>query len=175
VKRPILIGAAALALLLAAYSAGRYATPAKVVTKNRFVEVEKVVERVRVETVIQTVEVVKKDVRTVTRWEKNPDGRVIVTKTEEDKTETKNEADTATKAESVKVVEREKIVERLKIVESKRPDWLIGAQIGVKDVFAPLNGTIYGATIDRRIIGSAYLGVWANTSGAVGVGLRLEF
>jgi hypothetical protein len=156
-------------LLLGAYAAGRYATPARVVEKVRTVEVEKVVERVRMETVYRAAQDERRNVRRETREEKRPDGTVITTKVEDDKTETKTATEGRTAAEAAKAVERERLVETVRVVEGKRPDWLVGAQIGYS------NGALYGVSVDRRILGPAYIGVWANTQRAVGVGIRVQF
>lgn len=119
-------------LLLGAYSAGRWAQPAKVITKE--------------------VQVVKKDVRTVVRTIKQPDGTVIRERTTEDKTVTSNEKNSK--------------------IESNKPAWKVNALVGYS---FDSKKEEYGIMVQKNYVGPVNLGVYATTAKTVGVTLGFEF
>ena len=60
----------------------------------------------------------------------------------------------------VRTVELERVVERR--VETM-PDWRAAALVGWD------GGLVYGAAVERRIVGPLAVGVWGHTGGAVGI------
>lgn len=177
-------------LLGLGFATGRYAAPDKVVVseKIKVVETEKVVtvEKVRVERVVVSDE--KKKVHTEEYQVKHPDG------TEEKKTTTDENVDTVVHEQDTKYVDRwnERIVEkevyrdREKTVYRDRPQWSLGVGAGFSipeatgskagyRLLDPLGPVILQADVNRRILGPISAGVWGNTSGVVGVGLKLDF
>ena len=59
-----------------------------------------------------------------------------------------------------------------------RPDWRIGAQVGasLREPALPLTGPlVIGVSVERRIVGGVSAGVWANTVGAGGASVSVEF
>jgi hypothetical protein len=125
----------ALVLVLVGYFTGRYATPPTVVTK--------------VET--KVVEVIKKDVKTIVKETRKPDGTVVTTTKTHDKSVDKR-TDTQTA-----------------IVAKKSPDWIFG----VSTTFT--NTQVYGVEINRRVLGPLFIGVMADTSGNSAAKLLIEF
>lgn len=131
-------------LLVATYSGGRYLQPAKIETKTKIVEKEVIVERKNVVTVIKEV--------------KRPDGTVETETRTEDKSETTGKKDSDSSSSSV--------------VTNNKPQWRAGALVGMD---FRTNQTTYGALVERRILGPASLGVYGTTNQNVGLSLSLEF
>lgn len=103
--------------LAAAYGYGRYMQPPKEVIKE--------------------VEVVKKDVRTVTRVITQPDGTVIKERTKEDKTITEKEKSSTTEARALWKVS----VMAGYNLKDKEPEYALSAQ---KNVLGPMSLGLYG-------------------------------
>jgi hypothetical protein len=169
-----LLAFAASALVIAAtgYSAGRFSAPREVDTRTEY----------RTEYRTQTVEVVKwktaraLDTRTTTTpvLLSTPDGGVLVaskttTETRErdaasGSTEASTDTHGATSGETSKKV-------------TQQPDWRVGVQVGagLKPAVVITGPLVLGASVERRIIGGVSVGVWANTVGAAGASVSLEF
>jgi len=112
--------------------------------------------QIKREEVVKEVEVVKRDVVTVEKIIKRPDGTVETEKRTEDKsTETVNK-DTKSKEASV--------------VVNLKPQWKAQGLVGLSK-----DGEVYGAGIERRIIGPVFMGAWGNTAKQVGISLSVEF
>jgi hypothetical protein len=131
------------ALLLLGYAFGRYAQPAKVVTK----EVK----------VIQQVETVKHDVQTVIKEVVKKDGTKETVTVIEDKS--KDYTQTKTKDHVTQTT------------SNVKPQWRVQGLVGTDLNFQP----IYGAGIERRIVGPVSAGIYANTKKQVGLSVSLEF
>jgi hypothetical protein len=153
------------AVAVAGYSAGRFSAPA---------EVE---ERVSVATVYRDrivekrVEVRGRDRIVYRDSTSTPDGTVHVIEVE--KTIDVERVAVATDATR----EGQQTIEVIKRVEV-RPGWrvavLAGASLSAPAV--PIAGPlVLGVEIDRRIVGGVSAGVWANTGGAAGLAVSLEF
>lgn len=160
---------AALALLAAAFSAGRFTAPLKVETK----EVEKVVYQDRIIEKVVTVKA-KAETKVVYR------DRVITkdgTVTEHEVEHTATKEDTKEKTETVAT--RDAKTETVKESKSTlRPDWRVSAQVGasLNAPLVPIAGPlVVGVQVERRIIGGVSLGIWGNTYGAAGASASLEF
>lgn len=162
-----------LAVAAAAFSVGRFTAP---------VQVEERVEY-RTEWREKKVEVVKwrtaraVDTRTTTTpvLLQVPDGGVVLassttTESRERETgsggvETKTDASSATAGQTQRVT-------------TVRPDWRVGVLAGasLREPAVVLTGPlVIGASVERRIAGGLSLGVWANTVGAAGASLSMEF
>jgi hypothetical protein len=170
------IGAFALSAVLiaaAGWSAGRYSAPAEVETRTEY----------RSEVRTKTVEVVKwrtaraVDTRTTTTpvLLPAPDGGVVLatrtetTTAERDTasggTETRTEVSSSSSGETSQRV-------------TQQAAWRVGAQVGASlhAPALPITGSlVLGASLERRIVGGVSAGVWANTVGAAGASLSLEF
>lgn len=139
-----------LALLVAAsFSAGRFLGPKQVETK----EVEKIVYRDR------EVKDESKDTKSTRKEVIRPDGTREIEIVRE--AQTQKHSDTS----------REQVTEKTSETKTlNAPDWSLGLYRGQD---------YYLATLDRRIAGSLFLGVYARsdlkTKPEVGVGIRLEF
>lgn len=174
------------------YGSGRYVQPEKIVEREKIKEVEKevIVEKIVTKIEIQKVYVEKKNEkvhRVVTETE-NKDGSKTKTTTEDSDTNT--DVDSKESTTQVKYVDRivekvvEKIVEKEKIVTGKKPNWHIGANVGLAiprflgqgEYGIPgLEGAVIGVTASRRIIGPVFLDLHGNSQGTVGLGLTGEF
>ena len=172
--------------------------------KIKVVEVEKTVTVSDTEKILNALKTVQqqvsqqKDVKTTKTVVKRPDGTVEVTVVKDDKSKTDSKTDTKVEVQEkdkkteVIVREVEKVVEKevTKIIERERPSWALTLQPGFDFAGALGRGAPYsllpsdnyllrhvvvGMSVERRLIGPLSTGVWANTSGAGGISLRLEF
>lgn len=126
--------------LVLGYGLGRYLAPVKI--EKQMVEVEK--------------EVIKKDIVTVIKEIKRPDGTVETT------------SSTVDRSEVVKEIEKEIRVE----VEAKKHDWLLRALVEARDFALPPN---YGVGLERRILGPIFLGAYYVSTKTIGLSVGLEF
>jgi len=196
-KYGILAGIGAV-LLLGGYAAGRYAAPERVVVteKVKVVEVEKIVRVVETDKVVEALKnyAQQKDVKTKKVTVKKPDGTVTTTTETEDKTKTESQEKTkeAEKTKTAETIVKEVIVEKevTKTIERERPKWSLGLQTGLNypsilgsaDPYTllptdnlMLRHVVVGVSVEHRLIGPLSTGLWANTQGAGGISLRLEF
>ena len=179
--RPYVTVAAVLVASLLSFLGGRASKHPRVET----------VEKVRVETqwkdriVTQTVHdvQVQHDVATrtvtVTKWAKAPDGTPVVTQEthQEKQSETKRDDKSAKHVD--RVAEAQQTVVTLKTERPALPSWSVSLLPGVQfagekavTVFGP---AVVGASVERRIIGPVFAGVWGSTSGAAGISIRSEW
>lgn len=181
-KRRIVVGLVGVALLVVAFSAGRFSAPARVELR----EVEKLVEKIdyrslateditrgftfakaETKTVyrnITTTIVVTPDAGTTTTIADNSVEHVGST---ENATGTEQEKKTKTvyvDVEVVKEVVKEKIV-------TLQPTWGAGLDVGasLQEPFVPIAGPlVLGLRFEWRIVGGIWVGAWVSTSGAAG-------
>jgi hypothetical protein len=109
--------------------------------------------RIETQIKLQEKEVVRTDVKTVTRTVERPDG------TKETVTETTDKS----------VAKSDK---NASITKFAKPQWLVG--ISAKSELDELQ-PVYELQVSRRIIGPLFAGVTANTSGEIGILLQGEF
>jgi hypothetical protein len=173
-ERPKLQAALAVGAAVLLFGGGMYAGSRVAPTRVQTRDVERVVYRDRTVSVAVAA-------KTETRAETRHTVRTRVTRpdgTREERTETTRGVDVERReaTASAQTVERERLVyrDREVKVERARPDWRAGALVGV-DPFHPLSGFVYGATVERRVLGPVWLGAWGLSSRAVGLSLSLEF
>lgn len=168
VKRGFLFVLVALVAGGLGLAAGRFTAPEKVTERIEFRSLA-VEDITRGYTFARTVE--------VTRW------RNVVTTTTDAGTvvtdwtiEREGTATTAAATEQLHHTESTERVQEKTV--TLRPDWRIGAQVGAS-LHAPalvITGPlVLGVTVERRIIGGVSAGLWANTVGAAGASLSVEF
>jgi len=196
--RVLLISITAVALAGGGFAAGRYAAPDKVVTKDREVTVyvDRAVSSVDTDKILNAIKSIseQKDVHTVKKTEKRPDGSVTTTVETEDKTKTDTKTETQDKEHKAEVQIVEKLVykdhETIKTIERNRPQWSLSLMPGL-DVAGVLGHSqpynlfpsqnyllkhaIIGMSIERRILGPVSAGLWMNSAGMAGLTFRLEF
>lgn len=177
-------------LLAAGYLIGRYAQPEKVLVTEKVVTVEKQVvvekEKLKVERVL--VENTQKRTHTEEHEVKHPDGTEERNKTVDENVDTVvHDKDVVyVDRDVVRVVEKENIVEKMKLVENARPGWIVGVNAGVSAPYylsgggrtgltQELSGLVLGAEASRRILGPFYVGLWGNTQGTFGLGVKVNF
>lgn len=175
-----------------------YQEKEKVVEKERVVatsDTQKILDALK--TMQQQISV-QKDVSMTKKVVRRPDGTVEVTVTKDDKSKTDTKTDTKVEVKEqerkteIVVREVERVVERevTKIVERNRPSWALTLQPGFdvagalgrgspysllpRDNYA-LKHVVVGMSIERRLVGPLSTGIWANTAGAGGLSIRLEF
>jgi hypothetical protein len=177
ISKPIAAGVV-VAILLTGYAFGRFTTPSKVIERDHIVETSRDTELTWHAYVghTETKNETKVAWKTETKW--LPGGVVVQTVVaNSDHTES---ASTSTVENDGKLREKivEKIVDHEKIVEGKKPDWLVGAKVGLQlDGWKP----IYGGEVARRIIGPVFVGAWGQAGGATtagataGLGVTLLF
>lgn len=202
-KWTIGVGAVIIALIVG-FGFGKYMTPTKTVTIETRKEVDKelllsVVKQIREEVrkemqtiAQQMIASTKQEMKKRTEILKKPDGTTIITKTEEVNTDTKTDAKTnivtdttvttTTVKEETKTEDKSRTLEesKLKMVDYSKPNWYIGTNLGylwddVQKKSFGYKSMIIGGTIERRVFGPVFMGVWADSRGAGGVGLHLEF
>lgn len=102
-------------------------------------------------TKVNTVEVVKeiRDIEIVKQEVTKPDGSKVVTTTTKDKTklDTRNET------------------------KINKPNWKVSGLVGINSELR----TVYGASVDRRIVGNIFVGAWGTTDKTGGISIGLEF
>jgi len=149
--------------LVIGFAAGRFSASAKTVERDRIVTVDRdttLTFRAYVGRSERRVETETKW-RTVTKWE--PGGAVTQTTeaVREEKQEEKQEV--AQSETQVREVVKYRDVEKIREVEAKKPDWLISGRAGILlDERRP----VYGASVDRRIVGPVFVGLWGQAAGA---------
>lgn len=165
----------ALALLftaVGAFSAGRFSAPEQVREVERWKTLDLTTEDVtKGMTFAKTVDrTVWRNVVTTT----TDAGTVVVDRSVEHEGSTTNSTETSssrTSEEHAGELAREKTT-------TLQADWRIGVQVGASLVAPklPITGPlVIGASIERRIIGGVSAGLWANTVGAGGASVSVEF
>jgi hypothetical protein len=104
-----------------------------------------------------------------TRTERRPGGGVVIVRTEDERTEARSTSATARTTEA-SAAERD-----LRVIVRERPSWRVTAQAGWATTRPTIRPEIYGAEVSRRIVGPAWLGVWARTDKTAGVSLAVEW
>lgn len=185
-KNVFLMVLVALLLLAGGYGAGRYAQPAKVITKTVIQTVTETKIQLQDHIVYQKVYVQQEQKKTHTETvvTKKPDGETV-TKTVED-TNTDTNTKTDEKTNETKTAENDtktqQTVTQVKITEYKKMDWRVGLGAGVNIPtllgheelgIHGLKGAVIQAEVSRRLVGSLYLDLFGNTNGVVGLGLSL--
>lgn len=177
-------GGAALAVLLLlvlAFSAGRFSAPLQVQER----EVEKLVYRdLSTEDITRGYTFTRVEQRTVyrnvvTTITVTPDAGTVTTTADNTVEHYGGQLDGAVTEQEARVelvqAEREVLVEK---IATLRPDWRVGAQVGASlqppalVIAGPL---VLGASVERRILGGVSAGLWANTAGAGGASVSVEF
>lgn len=161
-------GAVLVAVALVAFSAGRFTAPERVETRVEFRELS-VEELTRGMNFTRTVtRTIYRDVTTTI----TDAGTTITDRTVEREGDDTHRAETLAGSRST-----EAAGETVRTV-TVRPDWRVGVLAGasLRDPALPLSGPlVLGVEVDRRIVGGVSAGVWANTVGAAGVAVSVEF
>lgn len=112
----------------------------------------------KVVTVTKEVTVKDDNVKTVVQETDDPNGTITKTTTTVDlSTETTKDATTVAASETK---------------TTEKPQWIVGAQLTPQQgIFGP----VYGAEVQRRIIGPMFAGAFADTSSKVGLAVSVEF
>lgn len=121
-----------LSIAVAGFVIGRHSQPEKISTKK--------------------VEVIKRDIKTVTRIIKQPDGTVIKERTVEDKTKSETKNTTEITAQTNK----------------NRISALTSYSVYDKDI-------VYGISYERQLIGPVFVGIWGLTNHTYGISVGLSF
>lgn len=74
-------------------------------------------------------------------------------------------------------LQQESARERVSVTTSQRPSWRAGALVGLqlRELRLPPGPLLYGAHVERRVLGPLWLGAWGLSSGAAGLSLSAEF
>jgi hypothetical protein len=197
-KKYAILAGVVLALLLGGYAGGRYAAPDKVVVTEKIVTVHdvQIVKTVDTDAVIAALKEVQqqKDIHKTKVVVKKPDGTVTETTTTDDTSKTETETKvtdntktqvatttndhTATQVEITKTIERERPAWRLSLQPGLDYPYLLGhTQAGYNLLPSQdmLKYVVVGVAIEHRFVGPLSAGIWANTRGAGGLSLSLEF
>lgn len=153
----------AVALCAGSYAMGRYASPEKIKTEIKTVEV--------IKTVKDTTSDTKKNTHKVTTVTEtvNKDGtKTVVTTTTEDSNSDKNSASTSTTDTNKTSDEKKEVT----YASSKTHIQILG---GMNAFSSTPQVPVYGASVSRDVLGPFSIGVWGLTSGVVGASIGLSF
>jgi hypothetical protein len=113
---------------------------------------------VKIEERVKEVEVVKHDVRTVIKEVTRPDGT--------------KEKETIIEDRSTETRDKESRRDTSKIVSNEKPQWKVSTQLTTTQ---GILGPVYGATVERRVLGPIFAGAFGNTDKTFGLSVGLEF
>jgi len=152
-KRYFIIAGAAILIALAAFAFGRYSAPERI----------KEVEKIKVVEVEKKQQNEKKDVVTVIT--KKPDGTSVTTVTDKTVVDTKTDTDTVATSEKTREV------------TYRRPQWKLTGMAGFDTDTSDFTSVkpIYGAAVERRLLGPIFVGAWGLSNRTFGVSVALEF
>lgn len=157
----LLVGAVGLSI-------GRFTAPVKVETKTEFksLSTEELTKGMNFTRVVTRT--VRRDVTTTI----TDAGTVIVDKS------TEHEGDDTKKSEDTGVKKTNAVASTAQTATTVRPDWRVAAQVGmsIQEPAIPITGKlVIGVQAERRIAGGLSAGIWANSVGAGGAVISLEF
>lgn len=132
-------------LFAAGLGTGYYVMPSKIVTKTN--------------TVTQTQDVIHYKVNTVTVTKELPTGEKDTTTTTTNNTVVNDKTTTDTKSSTVTTY--------------AKPQWKVSAMAGLGSNNLAL--PIYGAEVQKRLLGPIFVGAWGNSNKEGGISLGLEF
>jgi hypothetical protein len=196
-QKTLTLTVAGLALFLGGVFAGHFTAPTKIVESKTHTETT--IKLQTIEQKVDTAELLKlvrdemakisKDVNKVTHKVTKPDGTVDETVTETDKS--KIETGTKTTVDSSKtdktvtnthlLDEKLTVDQKFKLVENSGATWSVGVFAGWQTLGAApsfnlipnYDRLVIGASVDRRLFGPVWGGVFATTTGLFGLDLRL--
>lgn len=164
-RRQVAGGLALVVLLALAFSAGRFTAPEQVREVEKIAWKERAAEK-KAEAKTKVVDRVVYVDRVVTAQ-----GEVREKRTTRTLTDARELAEVSKTTESSGSAEKS-------TVTTLRPDWRVGVLAGasLREPLVPLAGPlVIGVEVERRILGGVSAGVWANTSGAAGALVSVEF
>lgn len=202
-KKYLILGGIYVATIVVAFAFGRYNTePSKVETKVVEVEKQVVVEKIDEKKLNELIEQnkqfrtqlseLKKSIHRE-KWEAvHVDGSKELKETEDinvSKVVKEQEikyVDSVQTVTETKVVTDTKYVDRVltqtKVVEAAKPDWKLTPMVGVDVTKFSLRNPLgimdtldYGGSVEHRIIGPIFGGLWGLKSGQVGLSVSAEF
>lgn len=165
VHRALQTAAACLVVALVAFAAGRFSAPLEVETRTEY------------RTEWRTREVVKwrgaRDTKTTITpvLLPVPDGGVVLATATVTDTRERVDGTATTDTSGANAGSSTRTV-------TLRPDWRVGVQAGASLVApaVPLTGPlVIGVSVERRVVGGVSAGLWANTVGAAGASISVEF
>lgn len=159
--------AVGVACCMGGIAVGRATAPVKVVEKTKTVTVAVASStETKTNTASQaTREVVRWKMRVITR-----PGGVKVVEREVEKRDA-NESRHAQQTQQTQTQIQERIVYRDRVIAAARPNWGLEGRVGLRLDFSK----VAGASIQHRLFGPVWGGIWADTTKAAGISLRLEF
>lgn len=175
-RRKSALGAAVILLLLVGYAGGRFAQPARIETKEVVKVQTQIIEKIVTKTEVQAATAVdaKKNVIIRRVWVTVPGGETRVTETTQDESTESTKTATATTTEGASTRAAATSIEAAKSsITTAQPAWSVGVQPGVKGLHLQLD--VVGVTVEHRLFGGVWAGVWGNSAGMFGVGVRLDF
>jgi hypothetical protein len=153
-----------LALLVGGFAVGRFATPAKILEKDRIVTMDREVETHWSAYVGHTE--TRKETNTVwvTREVRKPDGTVEIETKGQQGTIEDSKKDEAKQEVAIKEVIKYQEVEHLKLVESPKDRYFVAATAGLDSL--KKEGLLLGGQANMRVAGPLYAGLWAHVKPA---------
>lgn len=145
-----------------AFAVGRFSAPTKIKTETKIVEVEKKTSEKESDNEKKTRK------KTVTKEVKHPDGST------ESSTETTEETESSKKKRDKNSEESSRTEKETKEVTREGGKIIISA-IAAGRLQSPLASLLYGAVIQKEILGPATAGVFILTNGQIGVTVGLSF
>lgn len=185
-QKGLALFALALVLIASGYGAGRLHAPAKVITQTKTVTqtvtVQDTQAQVKVQELTAKLEELQKHVTTKIVTVTKPDGTKYREATKqvdvERATDTKVDLSSSLSQTTHGQVDTTATVQTSHVETSSKPDWRIGALIGANVnglLTNPTGSLVYGAQVERRIVGPFSVGLWGLSSGQGGASVSVEF
>ncbi len=167
--------AALLITAVGSFFLGRGTAPARVETREKVItKTVEVASKQKEESSVSTENTSRRDAeRWVVHEVRHHDGTVETTTTSEAirSSEAAAKREEANRETEIRYVDKYVDREVVKVVTSQAT-WGLAARAGVRGGFGDY---VFGAEVSRRLFGPLWAGVWADTSKAAGLAVRLEF
>ena len=174
-------GGIALAMAAGGYFVGHRNAPVKTVTVTEYKVQDRIVEKQVIQLQDRIVHDVQANVqtRTVTQWLPQPDGKTAVTTTTTTVDTSKTEDKTNTKVldTSNKELDHQAVSTSKTTTTYSKPKWMLGITpfINLHTMNLSLGNTSFGASLDRRVLGNVWVGLFASSKGDAGLSLKVMF
>lgn len=176
-KKKSLIVLGVIVAMVLSYLGGRYSGPEKIKTITE--TIIKIEEKIVEKKIYIKQKQQKKHVEKVIETVKKADGTVVTTTKIITDTDTKtNVSLNETKDVTLNATKEDK---KIIIVENAKPQWRVSGKVGVDFSKISLlnvptaNDLTYGIGVERRIIGTVYVGAWGMTNKSGGLSISVDF
>lgn len=150
--------------MMGGFAVGRFATPAKIVERDRIVTMDREAETHLSAYVGHTVASKETNTVWVTREVRRPDGTVEIETKAQQGTKENTTKDEIKQEVLVKEVVKYQKVEHLKLVESPKERYFVALTAGLDSL--KKEGLLWGGQANMRVAGPIHAGLWAHVKPA---------